>query len=83
MLAARVGRRGQMILPSVIRDGFNIREGDRVAFIRRGDEYVLQPLSETLLDIRGSVQVSGVQDFETVREETRLNRTRKRANDVS
>jgi AbrB family looped-hinge helix DNA binding protein len=83
MLVAKVGRRGQMALPSVIRDGFNIREGDKVAFIRRGDEYVLQPLSKTLLDIRGSVQVSGVQDFEAIRKEARASRTQKRENDVS
>ena len=83
MLVAKVGRRGQMTLPSEIRGGFNISEGDRVAFIRRGDELVLQPLSRTLLDIRGSVQVSGVQDFDAIRAEARANRAKKRTQNVS
>ncbi len=66
---SRIGRRGQMTLPSAVRDWLKLREGDRVAFSRRGDEVVLQAMTRTLLDMRGSVHVSGPQDFEAVREE--------------
>ena len=62
-----VGRRGQMTVPREIRQALNLKEGDRVAFVRRGDEVVLQPLTRTLLDLRGSVPVSGPQDLEAVR----------------
>jgi AbrB family looped-hinge helix DNA binding protein len=65
----RIGRRGQMTLPSAVRDWLKLREGDRVAFVRRGDEVVLQALTRTLLDMRGSVRVSGPQDLEAVRDE--------------
>ena len=54
---SRVGRRGQMTLPRAVRDWLELREGDRVAFLRRGDEVVLQAMTRTLLDMRGSVRV--------------------------
>jgi AbrB family looped-hinge helix DNA binding protein len=58
-----------MTLPSVVRDWLKLREGDKVAFFKRGDEVILQPMTRTLRDMRGSVRVSGPQDFEAVREE--------------
>ena len=68
MNVSKVGRRGQMTLPRTIRRWLNLQEGDRVAFLRRGDEVVLQPLTSTLLDLRGSVPVSEPQDFAAIRE---------------
>jgi len=67
MIITKVGRRGQITIPRAIRHWLNLREGDRVAFVRRGDEIVLQPLTQTLLDLRGSVPVSGPQDFTAIR----------------
>lgn len=67
MIVGVIGRRGQMTVPREIRRSLNLREGDRVAFIRRGDEVILQPLTSTLLDLRGSVPVAGPQDFAAVR----------------
>jgi AbrB family looped-hinge helix DNA binding protein len=66
--ASKIGRRGQMTLPSVVRDWLHVKEGDRVAFVRRGDEIVLQPMTRTLLDMRGSVPVTAPQDFDKIRE---------------
>ena len=63
-----VGRRGQMTVPREIRRSLNLEQGDRIAFIRRGGEVILQPLTETLLDLRGSVAVEGPQDFARIRE---------------
>ncbi len=65
----RIGRRGQMTLPSAVRNWLNLKEGDRVAFVRRGDEVILQSMTRTLLDMRGSVPVSGPQDFAAIRED--------------
>lgn len=70
MITSKVGRRGQITLPRSIRHWLGLSAGDRVAFIRRGDEIVLQPLTRTLLDLRGSVPVSGPQDFEEIRQQT-------------
>jgi len=62
-----IGRRGQTTIPRAIRRSLNLKEGDRVAFIQRGDQVVLQPLTKTLLDLRGSVPVTGPQDFDAIR----------------
>jgi len=65
--ASKIGRRGQMTVPAVVRRLLHLSEGDRVAFIRRGDDIVLQPLTTSLLDLRGSVPVSGPQDLAAIR----------------
>jgi AbrB family looped-hinge helix DNA binding protein len=67
MIVIKIGRRGQLTVPKAIRRWLNLQEGDRLTFIRRGDEIVLQPLTRTMLDLRGSVPVSGPQDFATIR----------------
>jgi bifunctional DNA-binding transcriptional regulator/antitoxin component of YhaV-PrlF toxin-antitoxin module len=42
-------------------------EGDQIAFIIDGDQVVIKPITQTLLDLRGSVPVSGEQDFDAIR----------------
>lgn len=77
MIVGTVGRRGQMTVPREIRRSLNLQEGDRVAFIRRGDEVVLQPLTDTLLDLRGSVPVEEPQDFAAIRSQVMQDHGRK------
>ena len=69
MNIGKVGRRGQVTLPRAIRRQLNLKEGDRVAYVTRGEEVVLMPLTRTLLDLRGSVPVSEPQDFDAIRRE--------------
>jgi AbrB family looped-hinge helix DNA binding protein len=69
MNVSKVGRRGQISIPRMIRQELNLQEGDRLAFIRRGDEVILQPLKHTLSDFRGSIPVSEPQDFEAIRQQ--------------
>jgi AbrB family looped-hinge helix DNA binding protein len=64
-----IGRRGQMTVPRAVRRWLNLKEGDRVVFIRRGEEIVLQPLTSSLLELRGSVPVSKAQDFAKIRKQ--------------
>ena len=71
---SRVGRRGQITLPRAVRQMLGVDEGDRVAFVRQGEVVVIQPLSLTLRDVRGSVAVSGQQDFEAIRDAVRAAR---------
>lgn len=77
MVISKVGRRGQITLPRSIRHWLSIGEGDRIAFIRRGDEIVLQPVTRTLLDLRGSVPVTAPQDFKAIRQQVIENHTRR------
>ena len=77
MIIGTIGRRGQMTVPRAIRRSLNLQQGDRVAFIQRGDEVVLQPLTNTLLDLRGSVPVSEPQDFAAIRDHVLQEHVRK------
>jgi antitoxin PrlF len=77
VVIARMGRRGQLTLPSEVRRLANLKEGDQVAFVVDGEHIVLKPLTQTLLDLRGSVAVAGPQDFAAIRQQvlaTRANR---------
>jgi|WetSurMetagenome_2_1015567.scaffolds.fasta_scaffold678396_2 AbrB family looped-hinge helix DNA binding protein len=78
-----VGRRGQITLPRAIRQWLDLHEGDRVVFARRGDEVILQPLPHTLLDLRGSVQVTGEQDFDAIRHQIIADHVAKVAGDAT
>lgn len=71
----------KITLPRTIREWLNLREGDRVAFIRRGDEIVLEPLTRNLLDLRGSIPVSKPQDFAAIRQRAIEDHARKVAKD--
>ena len=77
MIIAAVGRRGQMTVPRQVRRSLNLEEGDRIAFIQRGNEVILQPLTSTLLDLRGSVPVEEPQDFAAIRNQVTQNHARK------
>jgi AbrB family looped-hinge helix DNA binding protein len=63
----KIGRRGQITIPNEIRYQIGLKEGDRLALICEGNQMILLPIKDTLLDLRGSVPVSGPQDFERIR----------------
>jgi antitoxin PrlF len=69
MITSKIGRRGQVTLPRQLRRLLDLQEGDRIAFVQRGEELVLHPIKKTLLDLRGSVPVSGPQDFDAIRQQ--------------
>jgi len=77
VIVGTIGRRGQMTVPRDIRRSLHLEEGDRIAFIRRGDEVILQPLTTTLLDLRGSVPVDEPQDFAAIRDQVIRDHARK------
>jgi AbrB family looped-hinge helix DNA binding protein len=79
MVKVRVGRRGQITIPSQIRRLTGIKEGDNLTLEVEGDNLVMRPIGRTLLDLRGSVPVPDAQDFEAIREEVIASRARKAA----
>ena len=81
MLVTKVGRRGQITVPKEIQRRLHIQEGDRLAFIQRGQEILLRPLSRTLRDFRGSVPVTGPQNFAAIRRQVLTEHARKVAGD--
>lgn len=80
MLNVRVNPKGQITLPREIRRKLNIKSGDQMAVILDGDQIVFKPFTTTLRDIRGSVKVSGEQDFEKIRADVLAKRVRGTAN---
>lgn len=79
MITVTVGKRGQITLPSAIRQRAGIQDGDRVAVSLEGDRIVMLPLGKTLLDLRGSISVSDTQDFDHIRREVLRHRAQKAA----
>ncbi len=79
MITAKIGRRGQLILPKEIRKLLAVEEGQRVAFVIKGGQVVLQPLTKTIFDLRGTVPVDHPQDFEAIRLTVRQQHTEKLA----
>ena len=77
MITATVGRRGYITIPRTIRRQIGIKEGDRVTLVVQGDHIVLRPITQTLLDLRGSVPVAGPQDFDAIRKEVLTARSKR------
>lgn len=80
MLATRVGRRGQIVLPKEVRTKIKVVEGDQIAFVIDGEQVVIKPITHTLLELRGRVKVSGKQDFDSIRKQVKTKRAAKRGN---
>jgi len=78
---SKVGRRGQITIPRRVRRRLSLDKGDHVAFVERETEVVLQPLSLTLLDLKGSIRVSGPQDFSAIRKRVLEDHAQKVAHD--
>ena len=79
----RVSSKGQITLPRQIRHKLHINSGDRVAVYLEGEQVILRPVTQSLLDLRGAVKVDGAQDFEAVRQEILSRRAKKAAGNGS
>jgi len=78
MLATRVGRRGQIVLPKEVRNKIRVAEGDQIAFVIDGEQVIIKPITHTLLGMRGRVRVRGGQDFDSIRNQVKSKRAQKR-----
>jgi len=78
MLYTRVGRRGQITLPREVRRRIKVEEGDQIAFVIDGEQVIIKPITQSLLDLRGSVPVKGEQDFNVVRKQVTAKRSKQR-----
>lgn len=63
----RIGRRGQITIPSSVRHELHLVEGDHVIMQVRAGELILRPVGRSILALRGSVPVDGPQDFAAIR----------------
>ncbi len=79
MVGSKVTAKGQTTIPKEIRDILGLHPGDRVLFLRKGPDVVVQPLVSTLHELRGSVPPRRrPEDFDRVRHEVREERGQRR-----
>ena len=67
MVKVRVGKRGQITIPSQIRRQTGIEEGDQLTLVVQGQHIIIRPITQTLLDLRGSIETPKRQDFAAIR----------------
>lgn len=72
MILAKVNTRGQITIPSEIRESLGPEPGDRVLFLEGEGQIILRPVTLTVLDLSGSVNPSGrSKSFDSVRIDTK------------
>jgi AbrB family looped-hinge helix DNA binding protein len=81
MPSLRVGRRGQITIPSDVRKELRLGEGARLIAMVRDGELVLRPAGRSILELRGSVPVEGPQDFDAIRAEVARGRAERTVSD--
>lgn len=80
MLDSVITRKGQVTIPKPIREQLGLEEGEKVMFIRRGDEVLLKVLRGSILDLKGSVRPSiRPEDFSRIRQTVKKTVGRKAA----
>jgi AbrB family looped-hinge helix DNA binding protein len=78
MIGAKLSSKGQTTIPKEVRDYLHLSPGDRVLFVIREGEVLLQPVTQTLLDLRGSIKPRRrPEDFDAVRQEVKKRVSRK------
>jgi antitoxin PrlF len=77
MPSLRIGRRGQITIPSALRRELQLEEGGHLTVHVRDGELVLRPAGRSIFALRGSVPVEGPQDFDAVRAEAIGGRVRR------
>ena len=81
MIGSKITTKGQTTIPKKIRERLNLEPGDRVLFLEKDGEIILQPMTQTLRDRRGSVEPrKEPENFEDVREDVKK-RVAERASD--
>lgn len=63
----KVGKEGRVTIPKDIRAQLGLEAGDHVVVKVSEGKIILEPITKTLLDLSGSVEVSGPQDFDAIR----------------
>ncbi|MBN1631005.1 MAG: AbrB/MazE/SpoVT family DNA-binding domain-containing protein [Thermoleophilia bacterium] len=81
MPALRIGRRGQITIPSALRRQLRLEEGQQLMVQVRDGQLVLRPTGRSLQALRGSIPVEAPQDFEAIRAQVRGERALRTSSD--
>jgi AbrB family looped-hinge helix DNA binding protein len=66
--------KGQVTIPKEVRKALSLQPSEKVIIVVEGNQAIIQPLKGNLLDIGGSVKITGREkpiDFKKVREEVK------------
>lgn len=66
--------KGQMTIPKEVRRALNLNPTEKIIIIVEGNHAIIKPLKGNILDIGGSMKISGKEkliDFKAVRENVR------------
>lgn len=64
----KVSAKGQITLPSYLRKKINVRPGSYIQFTEENGAFKIVPVNMGIEKLKGSVQVSEIQDFKKVRD---------------
>jgi AbrB family looped-hinge helix DNA binding protein len=70
-----------MTIPKEVRKALNLRPSEKVIIVVEGNQAVIKPLRGSLLDIGGSIKISGKEkpiNFKKIREEVKKRIAKKR-----
>ena len=82
MIGSKLTSKGQTTIPKEIRDYLGIQPGDRVVFLRKDGQVILEGVKETLMDLRGSVKARRrPEDFAQIRDQIKRRMAQKNARD--
>ena len=82
MIGSKLTSKGQTTIPKEIRDYLGIQPGDRVVFLRKDGQVILEGVKETLMDLRGSVKARRrPEDVAQIRDQTKRRMAQKNARD--
>lgn len=81
MPSLRIGRRGQITIPSALRRELQLEEGGHLSVMIREGEMILRPVGRSIFALRGSVPVDGPQDLEAIRADAVASRARRSIGD--
>lgn len=70
-MLVKVGSKGQITIPKSYRKSLKISPGDSVIIIESEGQLHLRPVSETIFEMRGIIEVDEPQDLEEVLERTK------------
>ena len=60
-MQVRSNKKGQIVIPSMLRKKYGIKAGTKIVFLDKGDSIVLKPITEQYLKkLQGSLKGSGV-----------------------
>ncbi len=60
-MQTRANKKGQIVIPAILRKKYGIKEGTRIILLENGDSIVLQPITpQHLRKLQGSLKGTGM-----------------------